>query len=204
MIYNSLKILPIVVFFEILETKNINLLVKKRTWFFKTYVGKWIVKWFYKELTEKELHKLWDFLYDEYKTLDPNNQNNKTLKLSQKIDSLITKFKAVRLSVECLKTKRNDELINSLKKDGYKLSDETFKVDLERIEREAQALLLRAETFKRQLPKQDKKEANIFDVMASYSLILGFDLDYYSTSVLKFFAIQNQVEIKIKVLENNG
>ena len=152
------------------------------------------------------MYKLWELLYDEYQKLNTDNQTDKALKLSQRIGFLITKFKSVKLAVECLKVTRNETLVAILKRDGYNLSDTTFNSDLERVKNEADALLLRAEIFKKQLPKQNSsdKGVNIFDVMAGYSLILGFDLNYETVSVLKFFAIQNQVKTKIKALEKNG
>jgi len=55
------------------------------------------------------------------------------------------------------------------------------------------------------LPKETEKGTfTIDDVMASYSLILGFDFDYNFISYTKFYALQNQVNAKIKALEKQN
>ncbi len=201
LIYDSLNKLPISIFFEIVETENVKLL-SRDNWLISTRIGRLISSIFKLKQSDKSLILLWNKLYDEFNEKH-GNKDKRTFKIHVKIESLIAKYKAVKISADVLKTKKDKALIDNLKKDGYKLNENTFNSDLLRIEREAEALVLRAEVMREKLPKTEyKKEVSIYDTISSYSAILGFDIDFEKVSVSKFFSLQKQVKQKIKMLEN--
>jgi len=196
MIYKSLETLPIKIYMAICASGDMSLLIQPS---FQTDA----------ELSPEELERLqhiWTELEEAHSKLDPNKDTSHVLKISREISALYAKYKAIGIACEALKFDVEDELIAMLKRFGYKLSYETYKEDLERIERESGAILIKIEKLKEQLPSEKVAEsANIDDVLASYSMILGYDFDYNTLPVTKFYALQKQVAIKIKAItKNNG
>lgn len=183
MVYRTLKI-PVVVFFEILETNNFQLLSDE-------------------DLNEKELKDIWNQLYEKYSELSEELGNNQ-LNIRKKLEHLISKYKAVVIAIDCLKSGYDNDLVSFLKREGYVVSKDNYDEDLETIKEEANDLLVRANTFSSQLPKETKEKFNIYDILSSYSIILGYDLDYESVSVFKFLSLKKQVKNKIKLLESNN
>lgn len=180
----SLDTLPIKTCIEIIDTGNVQLLNPK----------------------EKDLKKLadeWAVLYAKY--LDLNKDSFKTLKIHIQIDAILDKRKAILLICECLKFEWNEDLYKQLVSFGYRINNATYMQSIKKIERESKSLVLKANLLKNQLPKPSpdtgEQEESIDDVLASYSLILGFDYDYNTLPVTKFFALQKQVEAKTKSLE---
>jgi len=186
MIY-SLDTLPIKTCLAIIDTGNVQLLNPK----------------------EKNLEKLaeaWEGLYAKY--LDLDKGSFKTLKIHIQIDAILLKRKAILMICECLKFDWDDELYKTLVSYGYRINNSTYMQSIERIERESKSLILKANMLKAKLPKKNEDgtepegdKESIDDILASYSLILGFDYDYNIISVTKFFALQKQVEAKTKSLE---
>ena len=60
----------------------------------------------------------------------------------------------------------------------------------------------------KQLSKIDKntkiESISIDDIMASYSLILGFDFDYNTVPYTKYFVLQNQVNTKFNSIKTKN
>ena len=192
MIYKTLDTIPIKIFLAICATNDTSLLIYSSTEPDQ-------------EIQPEELQALWENLEEAHSKLNPNKETSQILRISREISALYSKYKAICIACEALRFDIDDELIAMLKKFGYKLAFETYHEDLERIERESGALLIKIEKLKEQLPKTyDSESTNIDEVMASYSLILGYDFDYNTISVTKFYALQTQVSIKIKALKNNG
>lgn len=185
MVYNTLKILPVVVFFEILETNNLELLSDE-------------------ELKEEELKDIWNKLYNEFNELSEQKAGSNQLNLRKKIENLISKYKAVVIAVECLFSGYDNNLVSFLKREGYVVTLDNFENDLHAIKKEANDLLVRANTFSSQLPKETETKVNIYDTLSSYSLILGFDLEFEKISVMKFLSLKKQVQNKVKLLENKN
>ena len=183
MTYNSLKI-PVVLFFEILETNNYSLLSTE-------------------DLPKKELESIWIKLYDEFSEKNEEKENNNYLNLEKNITRLTLKYKAINVLVDCLMIDYDDENANFLRREGYKVTEENYLEDLERVREESDHILVRVNNFKNQLPEIDEtKKFDIYDTLAQYSSILGFDLDE-NVSVNKFFALKKSVKNKIKQLEAN-
>lgn len=182
----SLDNLPIKTCLEIIDTGNIQLLNPK----------------------EKDLNKLseeWQKLYAKYLDLDKGSIKN--LQIHKQIDAVLDKRKAILIMCECLRFEWNDELYKILVGYGYRINNATYMQSIDKIERESKSLVVKANLLKSKLPKSDEENPGIEntntidDVLASYSMILGFDYNYNKISVTKFFALQKQVEAKTATLE---
>lgn len=193
MIYDSLDIIPYKLFVKIAETGDISLLSD----------------------SEKDLDVLlevWDKLYDEHLSKNQTSESKKIFKLSKSIDELLALNKVVLMACASLRFEFNKELYDIIIGFGYQLSiidTETYYSDIERIERESNAYVIKAEFYKQMLPDQkenenEKSDYGIDDVMASYSLILGFDFDYNLVTYTKYHALQNQVNAKIKSIQKQN
>ncbi|WP_133535616.1 hypothetical protein [Tenacibaculum caenipelagi] len=154
-------------------------------------------------LSENELKDIWNQLYEKYSELSEEPGNNQ-LNIKKKLEYLISKYKAVVIAIDCLKSGYDNDLVSFLKSEGYVVSKDNYDEDLETIKEEANDLLVRANTFSSQLPKETKEKFNIYDILSSYSIILGYDLDHESVSVFKFLSLKKQVKNKIKLLESNN
>lgn len=186
MTYDSLDILPIKLYYKIAGTGNLKLLSNTIT-------------------DDIELDELWFDLDCAFKDLDKTEEATKTFRLSKSISALEAKHKFVLMACETLKFEWNSEIVDLLRNEGYTLRDtetETYYKDIERIERETNAIVVKANMLRRQLPKADENNKSSLDeVMASYASILGFDFDFNTVSCTKFFALQGQVHSKVKALE---
>lgn len=192
MIYNSLDIIPYKTFLTILQSKVYTLLSSD---------GKDV-------FNEDEAKDIWEELYDQYEKHNYDKDANKTLKLSQRIEALLTKYKVVKTSVVCLRFEYNQEVVDILKNYGYSLSEKTYLKDLDRIERESKNYLMQAEKLNEQLPKTDDAEDNkavvsIDKIILGYCSITGLNFDTNKITVTQFFALQDVVKDKIKSLESN-
>ncbi len=200
MIYNSLDIIPYKLFLKIEEHNAF--------WLLNTNVK---IK---NDCSPEKLTKyneIWEKLYNEHLSKNQSVESKKILKLSKKIDKLLADNKVVLMSVESLKFEFNEKLFNIIISKGYKLSSETteqYYADLNNIEKEANAYVVKADIYKNMLPESKeeiKNEYTIDDVMASYSAIIGFDIgDYNHVTYLKFYAFQKQVNAKINSLKKQN
>jgi len=190
MIYNSLRKLPMVTCVEIIDTNNISLLSDED------------------DVPIDELIEIWFPLFEEYKEKYGSKDNKKIFNLSREIEYLKQKHFLIKCAVDALRFDKNDEVIKMLLDFGYKLSDENYIEDLNRIERESSGIILKIKMFEDQLPKEieNKEDAvsSIINVMAGYSSILGYDFDFYTISVEKFHALEKQVKNKIAIIEKQN
>jgi hypothetical protein len=185
--YDSLDILPIKLYYKISETNNLKLLSDIIT-------------------DEVELQKLWFDLDIGFKDLDKTEEATKTFRLSKSIGVLEGKHKVVLMACTSLRFDFEQSLIDLLKKEGITIRDtntETYYNDIEKAERETNALVVKCNMIRRQLPKNDgeSSKSSLDEVMASYATILGFDFDFNTISCTKFFALQSQVNNKVKAME---
>lgn len=193
MIYNSLDIIPYKTFLKVLKTSDLTLLSTEAL--------------DENELQEANLVSVWENLQEAYEKINPSNESKEILRLSKKIEEYLTKYKVVTSAVECLLFEYNDELVAMLKKYGYNLTDSNYHKDLERISRESNAWLLKAERLQSQLPEEktdNEKETNVDEVILGYCSATQLQFDSNTISVTQFLAMQNVFKNKLKALENNG
>lgn len=185
MTYDSLDILPIKLYYKIAASGNVQLLSDTIT-------------------DVNELNELWFELDCGFNDLNKTEEATKTFRLSKEIGILQTKHDVVLMACESLRFNWDDDLIALLVSYGYQFNEnrDLYLENIERIEREVNALVVKVNMLKRQLPKVDENNRTTLDeVMASYAAILGFDFDFNTISCTKFFALQNQVHSKVKSLE---
>lgn len=192
MIYKSLRKLPMITCVEIIDTGNITLLSDDEN------------------TPIEELIETWELLFEEYKDKYGGKDNKKVFNLSREIEYLKQKHFIIKCAVDALWFDYNIDIIKMLIEFGYKLRDENYIEDLNRIERESSGIILKIKMFQDQLPKEkentNKEDAasSIVNVMAGYSSILGYDFDFYSISVEKFYSLEKQVKNKIAIIEKQN
>jgi hypothetical protein len=158
----------------------------------------------------EELVELWEIIFEDYKNRFDSDNTRKIFNLSKEIEYLEQKYLIIKMSIEALKFEVNDELIQILNDYGYSFDKSKYFEELEKIDRESKGIEQKISLFKSQLPQQseekkDQKQSNsIINVMAGYAAILGFDFDFYSISVEKYYSLENQVKSKITAIEKQN
>jgi len=190
MIYKTLRKLPMVTFTEIIESGDIKLLSDEET-------------------DINELVAIWNELFEEYQKKYNKQNSNKVFNLDKEIEYLDKKYLEIKLIVEALKFDVNQKLIAILRDYGYRFRDENYNEDLERVERESKGIIQKINQLKQGLPKVEEpgtgnKNSSIIDLMASYASVLGYDFDFYTTSVEKFKSLEHQVKHKVAAIEKNN
>lgn len=187
--YNTLAKLPIVIFEDISKTGNLLLLLNEN-----------------ESATEEQLAEMWEKLSIEFSDKSQNKDTNRNFRLQKEIDAMECKYKTIALMLECLKFDWNNELVAVLRGWGYTITQKDYYANLDRIERESKALLVKSANLQIMLPKKDgeKSEINIYDVLSGYSAILGIDFDFEALSCLKYISMQKQVASKIKASEQQA
>lgn len=190
MIYKTLRKLPMVTFTEIIESGDVSLLSDEET-------------------NIEELLKIWNELFEEYQKKYNKQNSSKVFNLEREIEYLDKKHFEIKLIIEALKFDVYPELITILRDYGYRFRDEFYNEDLERVERESKGIVQKINQLKQGLPKveeskTDTQDNSIINLMASYSSVLGYDFDYYTTSVEKFKSLENQVKHKVAAIEKNN
>lgn len=189
--YNSLDTIPYKLFIKIAETLDVTLLSDVET-----------------DLVV--LSEIWEKLYDEHLNKNQTSESKKVFKLSKNIDELIAINKVVLISCGCLRFDFDQDLCDIIMGYGYQLSvtdSETYYSDIDRIEREANAYIIKAEYYQKMLPdpkENENSEYDIDDIMAGYSIITGLDFDYNLISYNKFHAFQKQAIAKVKAMEKQN
>lgn len=188
MIYDSLEIIPYKIFMRIVEDNSLIHLLSSN-----------------KEEDKELLESIWNKLFQEYTAISPEKEEMKLLHLEKEIAFIECKHKGIMVALTALDFDYNQELVDILLGYGYKLSKETYYDDLKRIEREASALEMKAKNIKKRLPKKDANsvstKVSIDRVFAFYSSVLGYDFDYNTVSVTKVLALKEQVNAKLKSVE---
>lgn len=188
MIYDSLEVIPYKIFMRIVEDNSLIHLLSSN-----------------KEENKELLENIWNELFQEYTAISPEKEEMKLLQLEKEIAFIECKHKGIMVALTALDFDYNQELVDILLGYGYKLSKETYYDDLKRIEREASALEMKAKNIKKRLPKKDANsvstKVSIDRVFAFYSSVLGYDFDYNTVSVTKVLALKEQVNAKLKSIE---
>lgn len=188
MIYDSLDILPIKLYYRIEASNEIKLLAVNE------------------EVEENKLVELWARLKADFSELDKSEVSKKVFRISKEISSLESTYHAVLMSCECLGFEYDEELIEIIKGYGFDFrfnNTKEYYSALEKVVREAKSYVVKINNLKKQLPKNnnDSNKVSLDEIMASYSSALGFDFDYNTISCTKFFALKKQVDNKLKAVE---
>lgn len=187
MIYNSLDSIPIIIFFKIAESGDFSLLSNE-------------------DSDIEKLEEIWLDLIKQHEERQNTKETDKFFKMQLEIAALEVEYEFVSGAIYSLGFEKNDELIEMLKKFRFIVrtdSTENYYNDLEFIQRASKSFELKMNHIKSMMPKADEsKEKNnkfsIYDTMASYTRIMGYDFDYETVSYSKFYAIQKQVHLKIE------
>jgi hypothetical protein len=191
MIYDSLRKLPKVIQVEILDTGDVSLLSDEET-------------------PIEELIDLWSKLSEDFNTRFNGKNHKKTFDVYKELNFLANKYEIINNAVESLRFDKDENLINMLLEYGYRLCNEKYLEDLEKIEKETEGIIHKINNLKNQLPKQKEEFENnnqvdiLISNMAAQTSILGYDFDFYSISVEKYHAMQPIVESKIKAIESQN
>lgn len=190
--YNSLSKIPTKIFYEILSTNNLKLLIEGFDIPF---------------ISNEDLLATWTDLKKEYDKKYSNNDNS-LFEVRKEIEILIAKHTQIILCCHALKFQWNEELVQMLRSYMYTIKDDENYYDyIETIERQSEALKIKTNRLKDLLPKQteqENEETDLDDVMGSYSSILGIDFDFETIPVTKFFSLQKQVDLKIQNLKKQS
>jgi len=183
MIYKTLDTIPYKLFIKISQEHDYSLLCYDN-----------------EVLTESELIDLWDSIHAEYLSLNPSSDDKRILKIHAEIYHFQAKYNYVIIACRILSWDYDKETIDQLIEYGYSITHETFLSDLERIQKEAEGLLVKADAMADDLPKQDENEAkySVDDMLASYSVFLGMDLDFNTITASKVLSLGKQIDLKIK------
>jgi hypothetical protein len=192
MIYKNLDTIPYKTFVKIADTGDVSLLSDT-------------------ENNTDVLLEIWEQIYNEHLSRNQTKESKKIFKLSKEIDSLITLNKVVLMACECLKFEFDQDLFEMITGFGYKLSisdSKSYYEDITRIEREANAYIIKSEMYKSMLPderEEDNNKYNVDDVMALYSSILGFSIgDFNLVTYNAFYGYEKQVNVKIKSINQQN
>jgi len=183
MIYKTLDIIPYKLFIKISQNHDYTLLCTENEF-----------------LELNELNDIWDSIHSEYLSLNPSSDDKRILKIHAEIYHFQAKYNWVIIACRILSWDYDKETIDQLIEYGYSITHESFLGDLERIQKEAEGLLVKADAMAEELPKQDENDAkySVDDMLASYSVFLGIDLDFNTIPATKVLSLGKQIDLKIK------
>ncbi len=186
MIYN-IDTIPAKLFFKINEKGDLSLLSDEK-------------------LSNEQLQNIWEEILSSYQEITNKKANDIQLLLSKKIQSLSSKLFSIKNAVFLLRSERDSELEYYLKNKGYKLEEETFLKDLQRIEELSQTIEIKIKKLLGQLDSDKSKvKSNLTfeEILLGYMTILGFGYkDANTITLLEYIAIEKQVNIKLKAMKN--
>lgn len=193
MTYDSLDIIPVVIFFKIAETGDFNLLSNENT-------------------DPAFLETIWNRLFEEHETRQKSTESLKMFTIQKEIAALESDLKFVLGAISCLEFSFDQELIDRLKKLRYIIrtdSTENYYEDLQFAFRASKGIQQKLKVYKDQLPKEKEaiesfEKFTIYDTMAFYTSVMGYDFDYNTVTYSKFYAVKRQVELKIKSIEKQN
>ena len=182
MIY-TLDSIPAKLFFRINTTGELNLLSDT-------------------SLSESKLEELWQPILTYYQKNSGNKTKDTELELYKTIQSLNSRLVAIKNTVSSLRMKRDEELEQYLKSNGYQLTDQNYLEDLKRIDLLSETILLKIEKHNATLESSKNKSQGSLtfeEILIGYLSILGFGFkDANSITLLEYLALEKQVKNKIK------
>src|SRR5690554_6114582 len=185
MIYDSLDKLPVVLYYRIIETNNLKLLIKKTT-----------------NISEEELQNLWDKLHLEFQELDNSFLLKKIFNLQKYYNIYLLKYHLINNYINLLSIEYNEEYISEINRACFKINKENYSDRLYKIRNEVEGLLIKTNHFKGQISKTDttnNENISIEDILSIFSSVLGYHLgSYMKITCREYSSIKKQVNIKIK------
>lgn len=191
MIYNSIDILPVKLFYRIQETGDFSLLNPKS------------------KKHSEDLPALFDQLTDSFNKIDKGSSYDSEFFLQKEIAHLEAKRKFCIVGIEILKF----ELIPEVKEEIEKALNIRIRTnvtsyyykDLERAEYKVADLDKKINVLKKQLKSKNSNEgpsSSIDDLLASISTILGVSFDFNTISCTTYLAYKIQTESKINAQQD--
>lgn len=189
MIYTSLDKLPIVLYYRILETNNLQLLIKKST-----------------DISELELQEIWEKLQLDFQYLDDNHLNKKVFNLTKQYNINILRHQLVSNYIELLTVEYNEEYISELKKYGFNANQDNYIEKLEIFKKDLEGFIIKANHFKAQIPKtkdeENSEKVSIEEVLASFTNVLGYSIgNFMKITCLEYLSFKKIVLAKLKSQE---
>jgi hypothetical protein len=190
MIYTSLRILPMVLFDEILSSNNYELLSDEPN---------------LTDLDKEQLKLLWDELNEQYQEKYNKASKNKYFNVDKEVAYQSGRYAVINSICDSLLFAKEQRLIDILIEEGYRVRESNYLEDIERAKKQTQGIIIKINTLIDSLPKKDpnktESEYSIIDIMAGYVSVLGFDFDFYTISVEKFKSLEKTVQNKLKAME---
>jgi hypothetical protein len=86
---------------------------------------------------------------------------------------------------------------------AYKVDVNNLHSEIKRISDESENIFLKIKELQNKLPKPEEGDdssarENVLKSLSAYSMVLGFDIDYYTVSVEKYFLLNKSATEKIK------
>lgn len=196
MIFKTLDTIPFKTFLNISETGDVSLLSDTET-------------------DKETLKSIWDNLFKEHLERESTPESKKEFRITLDVEALETEYKFIFGACDCLEFAKDDELIEILRGKRYQLRDdntENYYHDISQIKRFAKGLKIKINALRSQLPKEENEESKtvqhekltIDDIMAGYTMIIGYDFDYNTVTYTKFHAIKRQVSLKMKSISEQN
>lgn len=190
MIYDSLDIIPFKLFKKVAETGNFLLLSTDSN------------------TDSEQLSAIWDRMHEEHLSKNQTTESKKIFKLNKNIDELIATQKTIVIACGCLEFDFDQDMYDIVTSYGFKISlesTEAYYSDLDKILRESNAFIIKAEYYKGMLPeeKKENEEFSVDDVMASYSAILGYSIGKHNeVTYTEYYSHEKSVNAKIDSIKS--
>lgn len=185
-VFDSVDTIPAKLYYKIVTTGDISLLCSEKQ-------------------PNKILEEAWENIQNQDAELSPGGKADKIINVSRKIEALAAKYEFAKLAVYHLENVEDEELINQLKKYGYKFSGD-LQQDLKTIARENKALILIIKRYQKQLPQQDEEstsKSTLDENILSYGIITGLGfIDTNTITLSQYRALVSTGNQKIKALED--
>jgi len=189
MFYKSLDELPLKLFLKILKTGDYTLLSTEN-----------------KEAFDTE--KVWKTLEKDFNELDPENNIDKLLGTLIKFTKYTAQYNAIKITVQALRFERDLDLENLIRSQGFKLKEQSYTTDLDKVEVEVEAIQLLINEQAAKLPKKEKdskdKAQNIDEVILGYSSVVGLNFDTNKITVTQFYALKKLFDQKIQQIKKQN
>lgn len=201
MIYDSPETIPAKVYYKILDTGKLRLLTDDPN------------------IKEEELKLVWDKIEEEYSSINKHvsKELKKVIDISKQIESLECKLQFVNLAVYYLRHVKDDELIDKLKSYGYsfkwvkpekdtEITEAIYQADLDRVDRESEALTIKIGRLQLSMPKANKNESDevpFDETVLMYAAFTGLGyVDPNSLPLTQYDAMIISGNKKMKALES--